>query len=175
MLQWEQCYYKQQSHNKIQTNTRENGDSLSTLAKRIQKSSSFNSPSEKSRACHTQDLSFPACSWTLIPDVTATQQQQQGGKIQNDADPFSNTNTQTRKGGREGVGRIVTEMISTDLESFGLPHNETNLPSLLVLQELDSPSSSLLPLTPIFIEPIQLRFPTDFKTTISRIRTLNPS
>jgi hypothetical protein len=37
----------------------------------MQKSSSFNSPSAKSVACHTHDFSFPACSCTVIVAITA--------------------------------------------------------------------------------------------------------
>jgi hypothetical protein len=51
-----------------------------------------------------------------------------------------------------------TEMIGTDLEGFGLPHEKPNFTSNLMLQELNSTSTSLLPLISIFIEPIKLRF-----------------
>ena len=49
-------------------------------------------------------------------------------------------------------------MIGTDLERLGLPHDETNLPSLLVLQKLHRSSASLLPLVSVLIEAIELRF-----------------
>ena len=61
-------------------------------------------------------------------------------------------------------------MISTDLQSFRLPHNETNLPRNSMFQKLNSTSTSLLPLTSIFIKSIQLRFPTDFRTTTIKLR-----
>lgn len=50
-------------------------------------------------------------------------------------------------------------MIGANLESLGLPHNQPNLSGLLVLQQPHAPRTSLLPLVPLFIEPIQLRFP----------------
>lgn len=50
-------------------------------------------------------------------------------------------------------------MVGTDLEGLGLSHNQADLAGLLVLKELHSPGTSLLPLVPIFIEPIELRFP----------------
>ena len=49
-------------------------------------------------------------------------------------------------------------MIGADLEGFGLPHNKANLPTLFVLQKLNGASTSLLPLIPLFIEPVELRF-----------------
>jgi hypothetical protein len=48
---------------------------LSIDANRMQKSSSFNSPSAKSLACQTQDFSFPACSCTVILGKTKQNKQ----------------------------------------------------------------------------------------------------
>ena len=66
-------YFKKQYENSYRERTVMNKlYSLSTDANLIQKSSSFNSPSAKSVACQTQDLSLPACSWTDIVGRTAT-------------------------------------------------------------------------------------------------------
>lgn len=50
-------------------------------------------------------------------------------------------------------------MIGTDLERLRLPHDKPNFSSNLMLQKFDSASASLLPLIPIFIESVKLRFP----------------
>ena len=52
-----------------------------------------------------------------------------------------------------------TKMISADLERLRLPHNQPDLPCLLVLEKLHCPGASLLPLIPFLIKTIQLRFP----------------
>lgn len=50
-------------------------------------------------------------------------------------------------------------MIGANFQSLGLPHDEPDLAGLLVLQKLHSPGASLLPLIPIFIISVKLRFP----------------
>lgn len=50
-------------------------------------------------------------------------------------------------------------MVSADLERLRLPHNQPNLPRLLVLQKLHRPNASLLPLIPFLIKSIEFRFP----------------
>lgn len=52
-------------------------------------------------------------------------------------------------------------MIRANLESLGLPHHQSNFPSLLVLQQPHVAGSPLLPLVPVLIEPIQLRLPNN--------------
>lgn len=49
-------------------------DSLSTVPKRTANSSIRCSPSEKSTVLHTQALSLPLCSWSLVPGMTAEHQ-----------------------------------------------------------------------------------------------------
>nr|AFK43085.1 unknown [Medicago truncatula]AFK48441.1 unknown [Medicago truncatula] len=52
--------------------------------------------------------------------------------------------------------RRYNEMISADLECLRLPHEKPHFTSNLMLQELDRPSTSLLPLISIFIETVKL-------------------
>ena len=49
-------------------------------------------------------------------------------------------------------------MIGADLERLGLPHEKPNLARSLMLQELHGARASLLPLVPILVEPVKLRF-----------------
>ena len=49
-------------------------------------------------------------------------------------------------------------MISADLERLGLPHEKPNLAGSLMLQELHSAGATLLPLVPVLVEPVKLRF-----------------
>ena len=60
-------------------------------------------------------------------------------------------------------------MISADLERLGLPHEKPNLAGSLMLQELHSAGATLLPLVPVLVEPVKLRFAAiSEKTSINR-------
>jgi hypothetical protein len=52
-------------------------------------------------------------------------------------------------------------VIGADLECLRLAHDQANLGGLLVLQQLDGASTSLLPLVPLLIESIQLGLPAE--------------
>jgi len=59
--------------------------------------------------------------------------------------------------------KIRTQMISADLQCLRLPHDKANLASDLVLQELDASRTPLLPLIPLFVKSVKLRFSTKLK------------
>lgn len=54
-----------------------------------------------------------------------------------------------------------TEVIGTDLEGLGLSHDEADLGSLLMLEQLNGTRAALLPLAPVLVKSVQLRLPTD--------------
>lgn len=134
----------------------------------MQNISSLTSPSAKSAACHTQDFSFPECSWTVIVGRTVqTKYKEPTKSIQIKAEkgkPRLNEwkiqiYTMKRNKNSEKGKRKPTQMISADLESLRLPHNKTNFSSVFMFQQLHTPGASLLPLISILIEPIKLSFP----------------
>ena len=61
-----------------------------------------------------------------------------------------------KKGGGRG-----TKVICADLQCLRLTHDEADLGGLLVLQQLDGASTTLLPLVPLLIESIQLGLPVE--------------
>jgi hypothetical protein len=52
-------------------------------------------------------------------------------------------------------------MVGADLERLGLAHDEADLAVLLVLEQLDGARSSLLPLVPLLVEPVQFCLPAE--------------
>jgi hypothetical protein len=61
-----------------------------------------------------------------------------------------------------------TEVIGADLERLGLPHDEADLGGLLVLEELDGARAPFLPLAPVLVESVELRFPAGTQGTETR-------
>lgn len=52
----------------------------------------------------------------------------------------------------------LTKMVCADLKCLGLPHDQPDLERLLVPEKLHCARSPLLPLVPLLIEPVKLRF-----------------
>ena len=50
-------------------------------------------------------------------------------------------------------------MVCTYFQCLGLPHDQPNLCSILVLKKLYCSYTTLLPLIPILVKPVQLRLP----------------
>ena len=66
-------------------------------------------------------------------------------------------------------------MIGADLERLGLSHDEADLGSLLVFEQLDGTRAPLLPLAPVLVKSIQLRFPTDTRRSTEPDASLPPA
>ena len=117
--------------------------------------SSLSSPSAKSRACHTHDLSLPACSCILVVATTVRME-----KRVKQYSPMSKPIQQDRNRQRKSHKKtVITKMIGADLKRLRLTHHEADLGGLLVLEQLHSACSALFPLVPLLVEPVELRLP----------------